>query len=199
MFRPRPIVAACSLQGNTDDLGSLPSGGPGAGGAGVESANSEETAMNRLVTLTLAAGLTFVMAANAAGPTPQALLTDAILCKGDPLETVRKMAASESSHFDMGFAAATFGEEMDEMSVVILRSPLEIGGARTSAILLTFTQSEDFGALVYGRFRGDYHKAVSALKLAPTAKKDGLRLGQFTRATAVDADGRPDKVCPMTV
>lgn len=153
--------------------------------------------MNRLAALILAAGLAGT--AGAAEPTPQALLTDAILCKGDPLATVRKMAAGGSSHFDQGYAAATFGEEMDEMDVVVLRSPLEIAGAKTSAILMTFAQSEDFGALVYGRFQGDYHQAVSALKLAPTAKKDGLRLGQFTRAMTVDADGHPDKVCPMTI
>jgi len=158
--------------------------------------------VNRLVALTLAAGLVCAIAAvaaSAAEPTPQARLTDALLCKGDPLATVRKMAASGSSHFDQGFAAATFGEEMDEMDVVILQSPLEIAGARTSAILLAFAQSEDFGALVYGRFRGDYHRVVSALKLAPTAKKDGLRLGQFTRALAVGPDGHPDKLCPMTI
>jgi hypothetical protein len=161
--------------------------------------------VNRLVALTLAAGLACAIAtdsADAAGsaePAPQALLTDAILCKGDPLAAVRKMAAGGSSHFDQGFAAATFGDEMDEMDVVILRSPLEIAGAKTSAILLTFAQSEDFGALVYGRFQGDYRQAVSALKLAPTAKKDGLRLGQFTRAMAVDMDGHPDEVCPMTI
>jgi hypothetical protein len=158
--------------------------------------------VNRLIALTLAAGLAGVIAQGAAGaaePTPNALLADAVLCKGDPLATVQKMAAGGASHFDQGFAAATFGEEMDEMNVVILRLPLEIAGAKTSAILQTLAQSEDFGALVYGRFRGDYHKAVSALKLAPTAKKDGLRLGQFTRAMAVDADGHPDKVCPMTI
>lgn len=158
--------------------------------------------MNRLAVLTLAAGLACALAADLAGaaePTPQALLTDAILCKGDPLAAVRKLAASGSSQFDRGFAAATFGEEMDEMDVVILRSPLEIAGASTSAILRTFAQGEDFGALVYGRFRGDHRKAAAALKLAPTAKKDGLRLGQFTRAMAVDVDGRPDKVCPMTI
>jgi len=74
-----------------------------------------------------------------------------------------------------------------------------LAGARTSAILLTFAQGEDFGALVYGRFRGDPRAAVKALKLAPTAKKDGLRLGHFTRALAVDIDGHPDKVCPMTI
>jgi hypothetical protein len=155
--------------------------------------------------LTLATGLVCALAAgtastaDAAEPTPQALLTDAILCQGDPLAAVRKMAESGASHFDQGFASATFGEEMDEMDIVILRSPLEITGAKTSAILLTFAQSEDFGALVYGRFRGDYHQAVSALKLAPTAKKDGLRLGHFTKAMAVDVDGHPDKVCPMTI
>lgn len=158
--------------------------------------------MNRLVALTLAAGLAGALAASTAGaaePTPQALLTDAILCKGDPLATVAKLAASGSSHFDQGFAATTIGEEMDEMDIVILRSPLEIGGAKTSVILRTFAQSEDFGGIVYGRFRGDYHKVVSALKLVPTAKKDGLRLGQFTKAMAVDLDGQPDKVCPMTI
>ncbi|MES1242193.1 MAG: hypothetical protein ABUT39_11285 [Acidobacteriota bacterium] len=126
-------------------------------------------------------------------------MTDALLCKTDPLAVVRKMAASGPSSFDRGFAAATFGEEMDEMDVVILKAPLEIVGAKTSAVLLTFAQSEDFGALVYGHFRGDYQKVVSALKLAPTARKDGLRLGQFTKAMAVGVDGRPDKVCPMTI
>lgn len=161
--------------------------------------------MNRLTASTMAISLICALfagiaaTAGAAEPTSQALLTDALLCKGDPLAIVRRMAASGSSSFDRGFAAATFGEEMDEMDVVILRSPLEIAGARTSAVLLTFAQSEDFGALVYGRFRGDYHQAVSALKLAPTAKKDGLRLGHFTRALAVDADGHPDKICPMTI
>lgn len=164
--------------------------------------------MNRLAVLILAVGLACAPApdtaptadtAGAAEPTPQALLTDAILCKGDPLATVRELAAGGSSGFDRGVAAATFGEEMDEMSVVILRSPLEIAGARTSAILLTSAQSEDFGALVYGRFRGDHRQAVSDLKLAATAKKDGLRLGHFTRAMAVSADGRPDEVCPMTI
>jgi hypothetical protein len=158
--------------------------------------------VNRLAALTLASGLALAIpanAVNAAEPTPQALLTDAILCKGDPLAAVRKMAASGSSQYDRGFAAATFGEEMDEMDVVILRSPLEIGGAKTSAILLTLAQGEDFGALVYGRFRGDHRQAAKALKLAPTARKDGLRLGHFTRAMAVSVDGSPDKVCPMTI
>lgn len=159
--------------------------------------------MNRFVALTLAAGLACTLAtagsAGAAEPTPQARLADAILCKGDPLDAVSKLAASGSSQFDRGFAAATFGEEMDEWDVVILKSPLEIAGAKTSAVLRTFSQSEDFGALVYGRFRGDYRQAVKALKLAPTAKKDGPRLGKFTRAMAVDLDGHPDKVCPMTI
>lgn len=154
--------------------------------------------MNRLVALTLACALAANLA-NAAEPAPQTLLTDALLCKTDPLAAVRKMAASGSSGFDRGFAATTFGEEMDEMDVVILKSPLEIAGAKTSAVLLTFAQGEDFGALVYGRFRGDYHKAVSDLKLVPTPAKDGLRLGHFTKAMAVGVDGRPDKVCPMTI
>lgn len=158
--------------------------------------------MNRIVALTLACvlvAMTETATTATAANTPQALLTDALLCKGDPLAAVRKMAESESSHFDRGVAAATFGEEMDEMSVVILRSPLEIGGARTSAVLLTLAQGEDFGALVYGRFQGDHRKAAAALKLAPTAKKDGLRLGHFTRAMPVNTEGQPDKVCPMTI
>ena len=158
--------------------------------------------MNRFVALTLAAGLAVVLSADitgAAEPTPQARLADAILCKKDPLEIVGKMAENGAAHFDQGFAAATFGEEMDEMDVVILRSPLEIAGAQTSAILRSFAQSEDFGGIVYGRFRGDYRKAVSALKLVPTKKVDGLRLGHFTKAMAVSLDGQPEKICPMTI
>jgi hypothetical protein len=151
--------------------------------------------VSRILASFVVAVLAFALAAGAVEPTPQALLTDALLCKGEPLEAARKLAAAESSQFDQGIAAATFGEEMDEFSVVILKSPLEIGGAKTSAIMATLAQSEDFGALVYGRFRGDYHKAVAALKLAPTAKKDGVRLGQFTKATK----GQSGEVCPMTI
>lgn len=158
--------------------------------------------MNRFVALTLAAGLAVALSADLAGaaePTPQARLTDAVLCKRDPLDIVSKMAENGSAHFDQGFAAATFGEEMDQMDVVILKSPLEIGGARTSAILRSFAQSEDFGGIVYGRFRGDYRQVVSALKLVPTKKVDGLRLGHFTKAMPVDLDGKPEKICPMTI
>src|SRR5690242_15789671 len=117
--------------------------------------------MNRLAASTLAAGLAFGLAAHAvlaAEPTPQARLTDALLCKGDPLDVIEKMAASGSSQFDRGFAAATFGEEMDQFHVVILKSPVEIAGAKTSAVLQSFSQSEDFGGIVYGRFKGDYRK-----------------------------------------
>jgi len=158
--------------------------------------------VHRLIASTLITGLAGALAAGAlraAEPTPQALLTDAVLCKGDPLAIVQKMAASGSTHYDQGFAGATFGEEMDTMNIVVLRTPLEIGGGKTSAILLSLAQSEDFGALVYGRFQGDYKKAVAALKLVPTKKVDGLRLGQFTRALTVDSDGHPEKVCPMTI
>lgn len=159
--------------------------------------------MNRLVALTLAAGLACVLAAGTAGaaePEPQTLLTNAILCKGDPLEILRKMAASGSSHYAQGYAGATFGAEIDELNVVVLRSPLKIAGAETSAVVKNFTKvEEDFEAYVYGRFRGDYHQAVSALKLVPTVKKDGLRLGQFTRATGLDLQGRPEKHCSKTI
>ena len=140
-----------------------------------------------------------LIAQTAPEPTPQTQLTDALLCKGDPLDIVQKMAAGGSSHFDRGIAATTFGDEMDQVNVVILRSPLEIAGAKTSAVFQTLAQSEDFGGIVYGRFQGDYRKAVSALKLVPTAKQDGNRLGHFTRATGVDLDGRPEKICSMTI
>jgi len=55
--------------------------------------------VNRFVALTLAAGFACALAAGAAEPTPQALLTDALLCKGDPLATVRKMAESDDTEW----------------------------------------------------------------------------------------------------
>jgi hypothetical protein len=158
--------------------------------------------VNRLVVLALVAGFCAPLVpspASAAEPTPQARLTDALLCKGDPLEIIAKVAENGSSHFDQGYAAATFGEEMNQMDVVILRSPLEIAGAKTTVILRSFAQSEDFGGIVYGRFRGDYQKVVAALKLVPTPAQDGLRLGHFTKAMPVGVDGQPDKICPMTI
>lgn len=159
--------------------------------------------MNRLAALSLAAvaaGLICTAAspaANAVEPTPQARLTDALLCKGDPLDIVRKMAEGGSAHFDQGFAAATFGEEMDEVNVVILKTPLDVAGARTSFVLLSLAQGEeDFGGLVYGRFQGDYKKVVAALKLAPTPKQDDFRLGQFTKPVVKPTTDEP---CPMTI
>lgn len=156
--------------------------------------------MSRLAALTLAAGLVCASApaishaADVAKPTTQALLKDALLCQGDPLDIIDKLVAQGSSGSDPEFTAAAAGEEMDKLSVITLRSPLEIEGAKTPAILQTFAQTEDFGALVYGRFQGDYRKVVSALKLVPTAEKDGLRLGHFTRAVTTG-----DETCPMTI
>jgi hypothetical protein len=147
----------------------------------------------------LLAGLFAGVPARAAEPTPQARLTDALLCKRDPLDVVHGMAENGSSHFDQGYAATTIGEEMDEMVVVILRAPLEIAGATTSTVVGSLSQTEDFGGIVYATFRGDYKKAVAALKLSPTAAKEGTRLGHFTRATGVDLEGHPEKICPMTI
>ncbi len=159
--------------------------------------------MNRIASLSLAAtaavtaGLICTATAWAVEPTPQARLTDALLCKGDPLDIVRKMAEGGSAHFDQGFAAATFGEEMDEVNVVILKTPLDIAGAKTSFVLMGLDQAEeDFGGLVYGRFQGDYRKVVAALKLAPTPKQDDFRLGPFTKPVVKPT---PDEPCPMTI
>ena len=47
--------------------------------------------MKRLVALILVAVLGCAITASAAEPAPQDLLTDALLCKGDPLDTVRSL------------------------------------------------------------------------------------------------------------
>jgi len=79
-----------------------------------------------IATLVMAPGL-----AEAADPSFQYSLSGAVLCKRDPLATVRAIARSKSSTFERGIATLAFGEAMMEKNILILRKPIVIAGART--------------------------------------------------------------------
>jgi hypothetical protein len=127
----------------------------------------------------------------------RASLTDALLCKGDPLAAVRSLTATGSKGFSQGYAATSFGEEMDEVGVVILREPLEFAGARTSAVFLSLsTPYEGFTGLVYGRFAGNHQAVVAKLGLKATKAGEENPIGKFVKPLRAATKAEP---CPMTI
>ncbi len=135
-----------------------------------------------------------------AEPGIQGALSGALLCKGDPLQTVRTLARSGSSRFDLGIAAFTYGEEMDEKNILILRSPIVIAGARASAVVHDFATSYDsFHALVYGVFVGDFERVVKELGLRPVPSTSKAVVGQYEKSVETVVNGERQALCPKTI
>ena len=121
-------------------------------------------------------------------------LRGALSCEGDPLSTLQALAADGSAGFERGHAGFEFGEEIDTKSVVVLREPLVIAGARTTGVIGgPAPLREDFTALVQARFDGDWKPVAQALKLRPA--EDGIQ----RRALTIDSSGSLSDVCPMTI
>ena len=134
--------------------------------------------------------------AEAAAPSFQDPLSGAVLCKLDPLGTVRAIAGSKSSTFDRGIATLTFGDAMMEKTILILHHPIVIAGARTSSIILSLEGSSyfNFDAAVYGIFEGDFKSVVKELELSATPVRSELRVGQYQRSLVGQ-----NTLCPKTI
>jgi hypothetical protein len=121
------------------------------------------------------------------------VLTEALLCKGDPAKAVFDLER-QGSDFSKGVAVHGFGDGAGHKTVVILASPLRIGSATAYAVVAETEASYfDFGAFTYALFTGDARAAVALLKLEPAKSKDSLRLGAFVSRQA------PAASCPRTV
>jgi len=152
-------------------------------------------AWSHLTLLVVAAG-----AASGSEPALQTSLAGAVQCVGDPLQTVRTLSSRGTTDFNRGLAAFTYGEEMDQKNILILRTPVVIAGARTSAVVLDFASSyNDFTAIVYGVFEGDFRKVVAQLGLKVVAKSERIKVGTFERSLDVRIDGKADHYCPKTI
>ncbi|MGH8455392.1 MAG: hypothetical protein ACRETW_08635 [Stenotrophobium sp.] len=128
----------------------------------------------------------------------QRILKAALTCEGNPINALRDLTKNGSKAWASGYAGADFGEELSYRDVLILKNPLKIAGASTSAVIGEVEQSnEGFAGVVYARFHGDYKMVVKALKL----KKSGANgpLGDFTRALEFDLEGHKGEVCPNTI
>ncbi len=135
----------------------------------------------------------------AAEPDVNADLTDALLCRGNPIEAVRKIAALENQAFDRGFAGMSYGEDMDAKDIVVLKTPLVIAGAKASAVIVDLASSySDFNGIVFAVFHGDYRRVVDQLGLKAVAA-DEVRVGKFEKSLGVDLDGKLDDNCPNTI
>jgi len=134
--------------------------------------------------------------AEAAEPSFQDSLSGAVLCKRDPLATVRAIAGSKSSTFERGIATLTFGEAMMEKNILILRKPIVIAGARTSSIILSLESSSyfNFSGFVYGIFEGDFKSVVKELGLRAVPATSEARVGKYERAVVVQ-----NTLCPKTI
>lgn len=134
--------------------------------------------------------------AEAAEPSFQDSLSGAVLCKRDPLATVRAIAGSKSSTFERGIATLTFGEAMMEKNILILRKPIVIAGARTSSIILSLEGSSyfNFSGIVYGIFEGDFKSVVKELGLSAAPVRPELRVGKYQRSLVEKYTS-----CPKTI
>jgi len=139
--------------------------------------------------------LCWIPAAGAADPDIHGQLKKALTCQGNPLESVRKIAQHGSRSYQSGYAGSHFGQELQYTSLVLLRTPVVIAGAKAYSVVAgTIQYYEDFGGIVHARFTGDYKKVVAALGLAPHKKGKS-----FYKKTGIDLFGKPDHLCPMTI
>lgn len=120
-------------------------------------------------------------------------LTDGLLCKGDPAQAVYSLVDA-GNNFKKGYAAYGFGEGTSYKAIAILDAPLQMGGAVTSAVISeTENSNADFNAFTYARFKGDYKKVVSLLKLQPEKAGVEASFGKYVSRQA------PASGCPPTV
>lgn len=148
--------------------------------------------MLSLVTILLLSTATPLFAASAAAPRPHAKLTQALLCKGAS-EGLDALVAG-GSNFAAGYAVQGFGEELSYKSMVILKEPIIIAGAKTNAVIWSLDNNYfEFNANLFAEFTGDYKAAVKLLKLEPTKDFNELSLGRFVSIQASDS------ACPATI
>jgi hypothetical protein len=146
---------------------------------------------------TLLLALASSVAAQPAPPKPAGSaadrLTAALLCRVDPLETVRSLAAAPNPEL----TAKSTGEEMDETIVLTLHKEMVIQGARTSAVTMSFSAPrEDFLGMVFAEMKGDPAPLIKAFGLKKAARGAESPIGQYVKPVP---GKEPNEVCPQTI
>jgi hypothetical protein len=119
-------------------------------------------------------------------------LIGALTCKGEPMDTVTELAMAGNARSAEGFVGYQVGEEMDTISGVALTEPLKLGAASTHNIITsTMSFYENFGALAFAQFDGDYKAVVAEYKLKRAKPGESFK-------RALDTKGA-DEVCPKTL
>lgn len=143
-----------------------------------------------LLTTALLIGATPVIAAPAS--TPHAKLTQALLCKGAS-EGLEAWVLG-GSNFAAGYAVQGFGEELSYKSMVILKDPITIAGAKTNAVVWSLDPNYfEFNANLFAEFTGDYKAVVKSLKLQPSKGFNESSMGRFVSVQA------SANACPETI
>jgi hypothetical protein len=126
-------------------------------------------------------------------------LKDAVVCGIDPLGKIRHIVDG-GSNFKSGYSTTSFGDGSANTAIVILENPIEIAGAKSSSIFGAADSNPyfDFGANVYGKFKGDFKRVVSELHLVEATDKDHV-VGKYQRKLDIDSDGKPYDTCPMVI
>jgi hypothetical protein len=127
------------------------------------------------------------------GSPPADRLRRALLCEGEPLETVRSLATAR----EPGLTAKSTGEEEDETIVLTLRKEMVVEGARTSAVTMSFASPrEDFLGLVFAEMTGDPAPLIKAFGLQKAARGAELPIGRYVKPVP---GSEPGEVCPKTI
>lgn len=138
----------------------------------------------------MAIGLLFAIVDPALASDFSAALADALVCKGEPENAVQKLVVAGGT-VTADYAAAGFGEGTSYKAVVVLKKPLELGGAKAHTFVSeTESSNFEFSAFTFGQFSGDHQKIVKILGLLPSKQKE---FGHFERAIK---DGT---ACPKTI
>lgn len=120
-------------------------------------------------------------------------LTDAIVCKANPVGAVYELV-QKGSNFKLGYAAYSFGEGTGHKAVVVLNEPLTLYGSTAFAIVSEAENSYfDFSAFTYAKFKGDYKQVVTALGLQPASPFTEESLGKFISKQPTNNE------CPQTI
>ena len=121
-------------------------------------------------------------------------LTEALQCKGKPADAVYDLV-ERGSDFQQGYSAMGFGEGTGYAAVAILKTPLKVGAAETSAVISqTENAYSDFAAFTYAEFKGDYKQIVKLLKLFPPQATAEFKMGEY-----VSIEPGAETSCPPTV
>lgn len=127
---------------------------------------------------------------------PKDSLKDALLCRGNSLDIIRQMTKSQV--FTDEIATTTWGDELDERNVVIVKGGLSIAGAKTYAVISSFDSPyASFGGIVSAEFTGNYEAVIKELGLKPVTVADGeTALGKFALPKPT---GEENEICPPTI